>query len=64
MLTTQRSHRTIVAIALAGALVAPAASVADDHWAYSRPRPEARQDLRTRTRGTPRWAGAPGASRT
>ena len=52
MLTTRRIYRTTIAIALAGALVAPAASVADDHWAWTSSRPdatptEARQDLRS-----------------
>ena len=44
------SYRTTIAIALAGALVAPAASVADDHWAWTStrpPRPRPRQDLRS-----------------
>ena len=48
MLTTHRIYRTTIAIALAGALVAPAASVADDHWAWTSSQPtEARQDLRS-----------------
>ncbi len=46
MSTIRRIHRTTIAIALAGALVAPAASVADDHWAYPTAT-EARQDLRS-----------------
>ena len=68
MLTTHRIYRTTIAIALAGALVAPAASVADDHWAWtsrSRTRPaEARQDLRSPDTRDAASAAGPGASRT
>ena len=50
MLTTHRIYRTTIAIALAGALVAPAASVADDHWTWTQQgvrSAEPRQDLRS-----------------
>jgi hypothetical protein len=61
MLTKQRIYRTTMAIALTGALVAPAAnamptdsvpapaaSLADDHWTWTKTRDAApRQDLRS-----------------
>jgi hypothetical protein len=49
MLTTRRVRRTTIAVALAGALLAPAAS-ADPHFLDNRgaaPTVEARQDLRS-----------------
>ena len=66
MLTTHRVRRTTIAVALAGALLAPAAS-ADPHFLDNRrPAPDAERGrtCAPRTRATLRSAAAPGASRT
>jgi hypothetical protein len=50
MLTNHRIRRTTIALALAGALVAPAASVADDHWSWTSSRQDARDAALTQER--------------